>query len=265
MVTKKMSLLNWSNIAAWALMVIINGLAGSTTLIGGKVTAEVSDANPTLITPAGYVFAIWGVIYILLAVFILFQALPGERTRPFQEKVGWLFVASSVLNIAWIFAWQYEQLLVTVFLTALLLLTLIAIYLRLDIGRSKVGRSELLAVHVPFSVYLGWVTIATIANISIWLVSIGWDGWGIAAETWALLIIVVATLIASLVAITRRDIAYEAVIAWAFIGISVNQVDHPSVSALLLICVVVVLVVLVVSIYYSRSRLGRLHIRKKHS
>jgi len=94
------SFLKWLNVLAFMAVIIVNGLAASTTLIGGKNTAQISDKNPTLITPAGYVFSIWSVIYILLAIFVVFQLLPGERRRELREKVGWLFVASSILNIA---------------------------------------------------------------------------------------------------------------------------------------------------------------------
>ena len=182
------TLLNLSNFVAFVLVVIVNGLAGSTTLIGGQATADVSDANPTLITPAGYVFAIWGVIYLLLAVFVIYQMLPSQQTKVFQKQIGWLFVLSSILNIVWLFTWQYEQLLLSVLIMFLLLGTLIAIYLRLDVGRAKVGMAERLAVHVPFSTYLGWITIASIANVASTLVSIDWDGFGIAPETWAIII-----------------------------------------------------------------------------
>ena len=130
MATNNSVLLRWSNIVAFILTVLVNGLAGSTTLLGGVNTAEISDANPTLITPAGYVFSIWGIIYILLAVFVIFQALPSQKEEEYTKKIGWLFVLSSILNIVWIFLWQYQILGVSVILIFLLLATLIAIYLR---------------------------------------------------------------------------------------------------------------------------------------
>jgi len=105
----------------------------------------------------------------------------------------------------------------------LLLSTLITIYLRLDIGKASVSLRERLAVHLPFSVYLGWITIASIANVTVALVSANWNGFGIAPETWATLILIVAVLIALLVTVTRRDIAYGLVIIWALVGIAVNQ------------------------------------------
>src|SRR3990170_5975525 len=203
MVAANSTLFKWMNILAFALTVLVNGLAGSTTILGGKLTSEISDANPTLITPAGYVFSIWGVIYILLGIFVIYQALPSQKGKDYQEKIGWLFVLSSLLNIAWLFLWQFEYLSLSVVLMFLLLATLIAIYLRLNIGKSIVLLREKLAVHVPFSVYLGWITIASIANVATTLVSVNWDGFGISQETWALLIVIIALLITLLVIATR--------------------------------------------------------------
>jgi tryptophan-rich sensory protein len=104
------SILRWANIVAFILTIIVNGLAGSTAIIGGKVTAQISDANPTLVTPAGYVFSIWGIIYLLLGIFVIYQALPGNQGKTFQKRIGWLFVLSSIFNIIWLFLWQYEYL-----------------------------------------------------------------------------------------------------------------------------------------------------------
>ncbi len=177
--------LKYSNIIAFILMVVINGLAGSSTFIGGKLTAQISDANPTLITPAGYVFSIWGIIYVLLGIFVVYQALPSKQGSGFQKRISVLFVLSSLANIIWLFLWQFEYLAASIGLMFLLLACLIIIYLRLEIGKSNVSMGERLAVHLPFSVYLGWITIATIANIAVTLVSVNWDGAGIPAQTWA--------------------------------------------------------------------------------
>lgn len=257
MMDKGLRLMVWSNLLAFILLIIVNGLAGSTTLIGGKVTAEISDMNPTLVTPAGYVFAIWGVIYLLLGIFVVYQALPLTQNRSFHKRVGWLFVASSVLNILWLFTWQYEQLVISVVLMFLLLASLIAIYVRLNIGRERIGLGERLAVHLPFSVYLGWITIATIANVAATLVSLEWDGFGVSPEIWTAIIIAIAVVIASLVAITRRDIAYELVIVWAFIGIAVNQSTNQTVVALTLVGAAVVVIVLIAGIVRASKRPGR--------
>ncbi len=245
--------LKYVNIVAFVLTVIVNGLAGSTTLLGGKVTADVSDLYPTLVTPAGYVFAIWGVIYILLGIFVIFQALPSEAGKDYHGKIGWLFVQSSLLNVVWLFLWQFEYLSLSVVVMFLLLATLIAIYLRLTIGKS-VPLRERLAVHVPFSVYLGWITIASIANVAVTLVSVSWDGFGVSQETWAALILIVALVIALLVVATRKDVAYGLVIIWASLGIAARQSEYSNLVLIAHASAAIIAIAVVASILLARYR-----------
>ena len=254
MFMKNSFLLRISNILAFILTIVVNSLAGSTTIIGGKVTAEISDANFTLITPAGYTFSIWGIIYTLLGIFVVYQALPSQKNKDFHNKIGWLFVLSSLINIAWLFLWQFEYLIFSVVLIFMLLASLVAIYLRLEIGKSKVELREKIAVHLPFSTYFGWITIASIANVATTLVSIDWDGFGINPETWASLIILIALLLSLIIVITRKDIAYGLVIAWAFIGISAAQTANQNLVTLTQISAVIVLLGLIATIVISRLR-----------
>jgi translocator protein len=254
MATNNLGLARWINIVAFVLTLLVNGLAGSTTLLGGKNTAEISDAYPTLLTPAGYVFAIWGIIYLLLGIFVVFQALPSQQGKEFQKRIGWLFVLSSVANIIWLFLWQFEYLVFSIVLMFMLLATLILIYLRLGIGKSKVSISERLAVHLPFSVYLGWITIASIANVAVTLVSLNWDGFGVSAETWTTLVVIVALIITMLVLATRKDIAYGLVIIWALIGIAVKQSENPSIVRLTETSAIIVAVALVAVILFTLLR-----------
>jgi hypothetical protein len=162
-------------------------------------------------------------------VFLVYQALPSQKDKPFQKQVSILFILTSVFNIVWLFFWQNELLPVSVAVIIAFLASLIAIYLRLNIGKSNVSLKEKLCVHVPFSVYLGWVTIATIANISVTLVSVGWDGFGISLQTWAILVLAVALILDLAVIATRKDIAYSFVFIWALVGIGVNQSANPSI------------------------------------
>lgn len=136
----------------------------------------------------------------------------------------------------------------------LLLATLIAIYLRLDIGKAAVSLRERLAVHLPFSVYLGWIIIASIANVAATLVSVRWNGFGISQETWATLIIVIALLITLLVIATRRDVAYGLVIIWASVGIAVNQSKYPNIVMVAEISAIIVAIALVASILHTRFK-----------
>jgi len=246
--------LRYANILLFALTVVVNGIAGGTTILGGQLTSAVSDANSTLITPAGYVFSIWGVIYILLGVFIVYQALPSQQGKDYRRKIGWLFVLSSLINIGWLFLWQFEYLSLSVVLMFLLLATLISIYLRLGIGKSGVSLRERLAVQLPFSVYLGWITVASIANVAATLVSIGWDGFGISPETWAILVVAVALIITMLMLITRRDVAYSLVIIWALVGIGVKQSGNQTIVMLTEISAALVAVALVATVLVTKLR-----------
>ena len=223
------ALLRWLNIVAFVLTVIINSLAGSTTLIGGVNTAFISDSNPTLITPAGFTFAIWGIIYILLGVFVIYQALPSQKEKEYHKQISWLFILISITNISWIFLWQYNLLTLSLPVMFLFLIALILIYTRLGIGKTQVPLKEKLAIHTPFSVYLGWITIASIANVAVTAVSLNWDGFGINPETWAILIIIIALLLTLIVVATRKDIAYGLVVVWALFGIASKQTENPNI------------------------------------
>lgn len=251
--SRNSALLQVANILAFVATVVVNGLA-NTQVLNGKTTAEVSDAYPTLITPAGYVFSIWGVIYTLLLVFVVFQALPQQRDKPFLRQIGLLFVLSSILNISWLFLWQYEQITLSVILMFALLVTLITVYLRLNIGRSKTSLREKLSVHLAFSVYLGWITVASIANVAVALTAVNWDGFGLSDVTWAVLVIVVALVITLAVVATRRDIAYSLVIVWALVGIIVKQIENQTIVMTAEIGVVVIFVALATSILGSRLK-----------
>ena len=136
----------------------------------------------------------------------------------------------------------------------LLLASLISIYLRLDIGKTEVRFREKIAVHVPFSTYLGWITIASIANIAVTLVSVNWGGFGIIPETWANLIIIVALLITILVIATRKDVAYGLVIVWALVGIAAGQSGNQNIVTLAQASAVIVLIALVATILLTKLR-----------
>ena len=254
MANNNSNFLRYANIIFFGLTVVVNSLAGGTTLIGGQVTAAVSDANPTLITPAGYVFSIWGVIYMLLGVFVVYQALPSQQGKEYQSKIGWLFVLSSLINIGWLYLWQFEYLSLSVVLMFLLLATLISIYMRLRIGKSAVSLRERLAVQLPFSVYLGWITIASIANVAATLVSIGWDGFGISPETWAILVVAVALIITILMLFTRKDVAYSLVIIWALVGIGIKQSGNQTIVMLAEISAAIVAIALISTILLTQIR-----------
>ncbi len=231
------------NIAGFLGTILVNFLANALP-VAGRTTGEVSDLYPSLFTPAGYTFAIWGVIYILLALFVIYQARDIHKLKknPVVEKVGIWFFISTLANMAWIFAWHYLLVGLSLVLMIIILISLVVIYLRLDIGRADVTKPELYLVHLPFSVYLGWISVATIANVSAFLIDTGWNRWGLSEATWTVIMIIAGTLIALNALRSRGDVFYTLVFIWAFIGIFVRRatVDvspHPAVLLFLVAAV----------------------------
>jgi benzodiazapine receptor len=242
---KKDTLRQVAIIVAVVAIIVVNGLATALPL-NGQTTGEISDRFQVYFVPAGYVFSIWGLIYLALIAFAIYQALPRQADNPRLRRIGGLFILSSIANIAWIFLWHYEFFTLTLVAMIILLLSLITIYLQLGIRRTEVSGGEKWLVHIPFSIYLGWITVATIANVTSLLDYLNWTGWGISAEAWAVVMFIAALVIASLVSLTRGDVAYMLVIIWAFAGIAVKHTGKPviptvawAVTALALLMMVV--------------------------
>ena len=145
--------------------ITINILANALP-INGLNTGQVSDSFSVYFVPAGYVFSIWGIIYIGLIAYAIYQALPAQKDNPRMQATGWWVVLGGLANSTWIFLWHYQQFVATLGAMFILLATLIAVYVRLGFRRFKVSRAETWTARVPFSVYLGWITVATVANIS---------------------------------------------------------------------------------------------------
>jgi len=228
MINKK--LLQWLNLVTFIAVVVINYLAVSLPLGYGS-TQELSDAIPNLFVPAGLTFSIWGVIYILLGVFSVYQlrdAFKSEKIEmPYLEKISYLFIISNVANFSWILLWHYKLIPFSLVVMLIILVSLFLIYKRLDIGKVEVSRTVKVAVHAPFSVYLGWITVATIANVTAVLA----DPAGFfkvvpdnfLAEMLTILVIAVAVLITYLMLFLRKDWVYSLVILWAILGIYLKQ------------------------------------------
>jgi hypothetical protein len=228
----KITLLQTANILGFIAVIIINTLA-NTLPIAGKTTGELSAQYPNLFVPAGFTFSIWGLIYLLLLCFTFYQGRDlfrrEKKSASLHEKIGICFFMTCLFNIGWIFAWHYELVLLSVIIMIFLLLTLMKIYLALDIRGSGFRCSpdhvrnyttpEKLFVHIPFSIYFGWITIATAANITAFLVHSGWNRFGLSEPFWLLTLLAVCILIVIAVLFRRKDIYFALVGIWAFIGI----------------------------------------------
>lgn len=221
----KKNILIIGNLVTVPISLIINFLSSFLPL-NGKTAGELSDSYPNLFVPAGYVFAIWGIIYIFLIIFAIYQIQPKNFNKSFYEEISFYFIIVNLSNAIWLIFWHYELVLLSVITMVVLLISLIIIYLRLGIGIKKVEKTEKITVHTLFSLYLGWITIATIANITTLLVSISWNGLGISEELWTWIVLTIAITIVLIVIITRKDIVYSLVFIWAFIGILMKQMNN---------------------------------------
>lgn len=250
------SLRQAANVLAYVATVVVNVLANALPL-NGQTTGEIANRFPVLIVPAGYVFSIWGVIYLFLGAFVVYQALPRQRENPYLRRIGYLFVLASAANIAWLFFWHYNLFVLSLVAMLTLLGSLIAIYLRLGIGRVRTSTAEKWLVQIPFSIYLGWITVATITNVAVVLFVLNWDQFGLSAETWTVIVLFVGAGIASAVAATRADVAYVLVILWAYAGIAVRQQANTTLVTATGVAAGIVLIVLIVTLLLRWRRAGR--------
>jgi benzodiazapine receptor len=205
-------------------LIVVNALANILPF-NGLNTGQISDRFDVLFVPAGYVFSIWGLIYLGLLAYAVYQALPSQRTNPRLRSIGGLFVWSCLANIVWLFLWHYLVFVGTIFAMVALLVLLIVIYQRLGIGRVRVSKGERWTTHLTFSIYLGWICVATIANAADLLWYLGWNGAPLPASWWATMMLAVGVVLAFLMTIFRGDVAFILVLAWAYIGIAIKQAD----------------------------------------
>ncbi|MFX1435523.1 MAG: hypothetical protein ACFFBT_10005 [Promethearchaeota archaeon] len=232
------------NLLTFIAVVVINYLAISLPLGYGS-TQELSDAIPNLFVPVGLTFSIWGIIYILLGLFSVYQLRDIFKSdkieMPYLEKVSYFFIISNVANFTWILLWHYQLVPLSLIAMLIILVSLLLIYIRLNIGKSKVSKLEKIAVHIPFSVYLGWITVATIANVTAALVVSGVESYGLLAEILTIFVIAVAVIITYAMLIVRTDIAYSLVVLWASLGIFLKQLELNLVIAITALTAVVLI------------------------
>lgn len=244
------------NLTGLVIMLLVNFLANWLP-INNVTTGEVSDQYLNIFTPAGFTFSIWGLIYLALIILViyLFRGLKtsGEKASHFIERIGLLFFISSLFNAAWIFAWHYFLIELSLIFMLGLLISLIIIYRRI---KASIDFGWL---AVPFSIYLGWISVATIANIVAWQTTIEWDMLGLSEEIW--LVILLAAVILLTFGFLRqfKDLAFTLVILWSLTGIFVERASQQSVISLapLAAAISFVIIVLVLFYYYDFSRLIR--------
>jgi hypothetical protein len=226
---KKITARQIITILATLVTITINVLANSLPL-NGQNTGEISDRFSIYFVPAGYVFSIWGLIYLGLIAFTIYQALPSQRENQIIKRISPAYWLGSLTNSVWIFLWHFEFFPLTLIVMLILLSSLIYIYLKLRVTKLSLDNAQKWFVNTPFSIYLGWISVATIANFSQVLFYLGWGGWGISPVIWAVILLAIATLLGLLMLWRETDRPYALVLVWAIIGIASSQADTPMVA-----------------------------------
>jgi hypothetical protein len=264
--------ISFLNLVGFLAVIASNALAVLLPL-NNNTTQALSDKYPNLFVPAGLTFSIWGVIYILLGIYTVYQMVvafrPASQERDFFDRIGIWFFISCLFNTGWIFAWHYEVMWLSLVIMLLLLISLLVIYLRLGVGkRDDVSNNEKGLVHINFSIYLGWITVATIANVTAFLVKYGWNRFGFDEQFWTVIVIAVGIIITLGMIFIRNDIFYSLVVIWAFAGILIKRLADPATPAMLIIAVtiagivILALSVIIQIIRYLRSGKG-VYLRRK--
>lgn len=224
------SLSDWGgNLVAFAVVILFNVLSNSLP-INGQTMPEISAKYPSLFTPAGFTFSIWGVIYLALLFFVVWQALPAQRDNRKVAAISTYFQLNCLMNAVWIVVWHYDLVALSLIVMLGILATLILIYRSLISSIDTAPFAQHLVLYLPFSLYTGWITLATIANASVLQNANGWDDVWLTAVQWALLKLAVAGAIGATILVKFRDIPFGLVIAWGAYGISVMQSATPEVS-----------------------------------
>jgi hypothetical protein len=238
-------MLKYLNLVFFVVMIIMNYLANALP-INNKTTGALSDALPNLFVPAGLTFSIWGIIYLLLAAFcvIQFKSINHEVI----EKINWLFAVSCLLNALWIVAWHYQKLSLSLLIMAGMLISLI--FINLIIRELPFG-----IIKAAFGVYLGWICIAAIANVTALLVRYDWNGFGISEQAWTIIMISIGTLIVSITLLRMQNPFIGVAVIWAFLGIYIKRhTDYRTIAIAAIAAMVVVTVVTVMAFFREQDK-----------
>jgi tryptophan-rich sensory protein len=222
----------------------MNYLANALPL-NGKTTGELSDSFPNLFVPAGITFSIWGIIYLLLAAYCILQFTGSEQQT--MSQIGWLFGLSCILNSLWIVSWHYEKLPLSLLIMIGMLISLI--YINVLIKHLPLG-----LIKAAFGVYLGWICIATIANVTALLVNYKWGGFGISDEIWTIIMVSAGALItaAALYRLSNPFIGLSVI--WAFTGIIIKRSgDFKSIVIASSIALALVLAVTIIAFFSKKA------------
>jgi len=237
---------------SYIVMIAVNYSAVAIPL-AGKDTGAISDNYANLFAPAGYTFSIWGIIYILLLVYVIRQFF--IKNNIVLDKINKIFVINGFLNAIWLFTWHYEIMWLSAVVMLCILYTLIKIANIVQKNNSQF--KDLSLAKLVFGVYFGWITVATIANITILLVSLNWNRFGLSEVFWTVVILIIGAIIASLRTVYDKNIAYMLVVIWAYMGILTKHIlssgfagKYPIIIYTAILCIIIFVIVI---IYIARN------------
>lgn len=210
-------MIKFLNLFFFALMILMNYLANAIPL-NNVTTGQLSDSYPNLFVPSGITFSIWGIIYLLLLIFCVVQFTATGMGQQAIAEISWMFALSCILNALWIVCWHYRQVSVSVIVMAGILVTLI--FINISLRSLPQG-----LIKAAFGIYLGWICIATIANVTALLVNAGWSGFGIGEQAWTIVMIFTGALIVSVTILRLNNPFIGFSVIWAFIGIALKRQD----------------------------------------
>lgn len=233
----------------------------NTGIFGGRTIGEVSNKYEALFVPAGFTFAIWGVIYASLYAFVIYHLLKAfkkegqHEANTDLEKLGWLFTINNIATAAWVIVWVNEGLILSVVLMLIQLITLILMNVRLHIYNPYRSLASRIFTQFPLAIYFGWICIATIANISSSLLGLGWDGGSLSAETWTVILIAVATMISIFIILGSKDAFFGMVVIWALYGIiSKRKLDGAESYPLIIFSAQIAIALIALAIVFQLAR-----------
>ena len=211
------------NILLFAGMITMNALANILP-INGLNTGDISAFYPNLFVPAGLTFSIWGLIYLLLFIYVVYALITAIKGKSviLCIKTQLAFALSCIFNGIWIFFWHYKMIIWSEVIMLALLGTLMYLFQKTNKLDTK-GFIKTLAISAPINIYLGWITVATIANTTALLVAKNWGAWGIPEHIWTITMILIATGITVIMLFKKQKVCYALVIIWAFIGIYIKR------------------------------------------
>lgn len=228
------------NVVGLLIVIVVNALA-STGNLNNRTPGELSDKYPNLFVPAGITFSIWGLIYLGLIGFAAYQlwlAFSKEHGLELDAFIarmrGW-FLLNCLGNACWLFAWHYEMVPLSFFFMLVILYSLIMIHIRFRIGHPGASLREKMFIHFPFGIYLGWISIASLANLTVLLIALGIPNFGLADVTWAVAMMCVGTLLAIYMVFRQNNIYYALVCLWAFYGIVMKRDSESSSDAAIIV------------------------------